>query len=61
MWMMPDSDVDIYILEQGPDDENGDLHQHQESKIPLINNIGQVFGKCAKDQKKQDFDSGIRS
>ena len=64
---MPDSDVDLYILEEPliSDDSDGQNQLYQQSfkksKIPLINSISKVFNKTAADTKDPFFDVKLKS
>ena len=47
MWMMPDSDVDVYVLQKRVNEDG--LEEDIDIKIPLLNNIGKAFSKTAGD------------
>ena len=59
MWMMPDSEVDVYVLEKQVN-ENGQEVDVQ-TKIPLLNNIGKAFSKTAGDLEKDDLEKDFES
>lgn len=55
---MPDSEVDMYILEE-PLEEKGD--HYDKKKIPLVNCISKVFCKTAAETKDPFFDTKLKS
>lgn len=60
MWMMPDSSVDVYILEE-KDADNQTEDPNFENKIPLLSNIAEKFSKTANDEYKDNFEANIQS
>lgn len=59
MWMMPDSDVDVYVLKKNVNEDG--LEEDIDEKIPLINNIGKAFSKTAGDLKNDDLEKDFES
>jgi hypothetical protein len=60
MWMMPDSDVDVYVLQKSVN-EDGQEEDIESQKIPLINNIGKAFSKTAGDLYNDDLEKDFES
>ena len=59
MWMMPDSDVDVYVLKKNVNEDG--LEEDIDEKIPLINNIGKAFSKTAGDLQNDDLEKDFES